>query len=275
MENVLVTFIYPNALKYIKCFVKCIQEQSYNDFTLVVFNDGVKDVNSYFINLSIPFRVVEVGGTPTQVRFKAFDWLKHSEFKKVVFHDIDDLMSVNRLYCLFNLLDKHYIVANDLCLMNEDGSVYAHAIWGERLGEEFKFNYDFIANKNILGIGNSGIRKEMLNVPIVYSEVPLVADWFMYYQILFNSKKEVMFTDKCQTYYRQHSDNMAGVKKLDTERLNYVFKVKEAQYKALNEVGINVTSEEKKLEKQKMQFENILYKNKTEKHFFWWEETLI
>lgn len=274
MKQVLVTFLYPDAVKYINEFIRCIQGQSMKDYVLVIFNDGVVENERYFSDISIPFKIIDVTGTPTQVRFMAFEWLKNSEFEKIIFHDIDDLMSENRLQCVTGLLDKCDIVANDLSLMDEEGRVFDKSIWGDRLGDEFKFSYEFISNKNILGIGNSAIRKEILDIPILFSNVPLVADWFMYYQILFIGKKNAVFTNQCQTFYRQHSNNMAGVKQLTRNRLEYVFKVKESNYEALENVGINIAEQKKELENQKKQFDNLLNKNKNESHFFWWEETL-
>lgn len=274
MSIALVTFIYPNALKYVPNFIRNIEEQDQKDFTLIIFNDGVKNVQSFFKSVKFPFKVVEVNGTPTQVRFKAFEWLKYSEFEKIIFQDIDDLMSNNRLKCLSELLDKYDLVANDLNLIDDNEIAYAESVWGKRLGDMFIFDYNFISDKNIVGIGNSAIRKKLLSIPILYSDTPLVADWFMYYQILFNSKKQAVFTNRCKTFYRQHENNMAGLKELTYTRLNYVFKVKEHNYKALEEVGIDVANEKRNLQIQRNEFNRLLNREKKTNHFFWWEETL-
>ena len=68
---------------------------------------------------------------------------------------------------------------------------------------------------------------------------------------------------------------MAGVKELTEERLNYVIKVKEAQYNALAEIGIDVNVERKLLSEQKINIKQILNSNKKQTHFFWWDETTI
>lgn len=275
MKVAVVTFVYPSAIKYLHDFIKCLQTQNFKEFELLIFNDGVSNLAEAINSFELPFKNIEVSGTPTQVRFSAFKWLGSSDYDKIIFQDIDDLMSSNRVKCLVSLLDSYEIVANDLSLMNEDAKIYADSIWRDKLGDLFEFDYKFISKKNILGIGNSAARKKIFEVAIKQNSIPLVADWFMYYQVLKNGNLKAVFTTQCQTYYRQHADNMAGVKELSEERLNYVIKVKEAQYNALQEVGEAVEKEMQLLIEQKKNINQILNSNKNQSHFFWWDETTI
>lgn len=275
MKNAVVTFIYPYALKYLDEFEKCLSIQTFKDFDLVIFNDGVSDLKEAISGYNDHFEIISVSGTPMQIRFEAFGWLNKSGYDKIIFQDIDDSMSSNRVECLINLLNSYEIVANDLSLMNEKGDIYEESVWSKELGDLFSFNYEFISDKNILGIGNSAIRRQILEVPIKQSSTPVVADWFIYYQLLHNGRLSAIFTNQCQTYYRQHEDNMAGIKEFSEDRLNYVIKVKEAQYNGLKEVGIELKNEMEVLAKQKESIDRILDLNKNRSRFFWWDETTI
>ncbi|MBI3519738.1 MAG: hypothetical protein HY062_10330 [Bacteroidetes bacterium] len=247
MSLAVVTFFYPNAHTYLAGFLNCIRHQTKQDFTLLVFNDGVKNISDAFNEYSHTILFVDVSGTPTQIRFQAFEYLKSTNFEKIVFQDIDDEMTSNRVAVLAELLDDNMIVSNDLSLVNNDGILYAASVWADKINDLSKFDVTYILKKNIVGIGNSGIRKDVLKVKIAYSSLPKVADWFMFYQLMCLGNFKVLFTSRCQTLYRQHQDNMAGVKEFNKQRLEYVIDVKLSHYYGLMEVGFSVDEEIRQL----------------------------
>lgn len=70
MSLAVVTFFYPNAVVYISGFLNCIQQQTAQKFTLIVFNDGVQNISSLFTKYNNNIIFVEVTGTPTELDFK-------------------------------------------------------------------------------------------------------------------------------------------------------------------------------------------------------------
>jgi len=273
MSLAVVTFFYPNAINYVSGFLNCIQQQTNQNFTLIVFNDGVFDVQNYFSSYKSKITFVDVSGTPTQVRFHAFEYLKSTFFEKIIFQDIDDEMTLNRVDVLSKLLKNYSIVSNDLSLVNDTGAMYARSIWRDKIKDLFEFDDEFIKRKNVVGIGNSGIQKEVLNTKIAYSAVPKVADWFMFYQLMHLGKHKATFTTQCQTLYRQHEDNMAGVKSFNKERLEYVIMVKLSHYQGLKEVGFEVENEINELNVLRTKIKNISSIHPIKQNLFWWDET--
>ena len=271
MKITLVTYFYNDGIKYLNTFLDSIKKQTHQAFKLTVFNDGVNNAANYFTNFTGEIEFVDVSGTPTEIRFQSFDYLYKTNAEYIIFQDIDDGMTENRVEVLSELLQKYDIVSNDLSLMDDNGTLYKTAIWSDRLPDLFEFTSDFIKDKNIAGIGNSGIRKSVLSTPIKYSALPKVADWFMFYQLMFFSKVKAVFTSKCQTLYRQHNNNMAGVKTFDEARLTYVIQVKRAHYLGLQEIGIDVTKELTELDKIELIIQNKIAIPKD--NLFWWEET--
>lgn len=262
----LVTYIYPNSIKYFDDFHSTILNQSNRDFEVIFFNDGIE--NDFFKKIKFQHKVIDIDGSPLEIRFKSFNILKNLEYDKFIFLDSDDTMSSNRIEILKRKLDSSYIVCNDLNLMNENNIIYQNSIWKNRLHEGFSFGYTFLKDKNIVGFGNTAFRRELLKTEIVFNKNPLVADWFVFYQLLKKSKKACVFTSECQTNYRQHENNDAGIKEISEERLSFVVKVTNQQYKALNEIGIeNFELTNSKFRKSSLNLENNFP--------FWWEEITI
>lgn len=273
MKTRLVTYLYEGAIKYIPEFIETIKKQTNQKFTLVVFNDGIQHVEKYFNLFEGKIEIIDVKGTPTEIRFHSFTYLCKTDADYIIFQDVDDGMSANRIDVVSNLLNKYNIVSNDLTLMNDHGKIYNESIWSKRLNDRFIFNYKFIEQYNIVGIGNSGVRKKILEIPIKYSKLPKVGDWFIFYQFLYLSQSSAIFTTKCQTFYRQHENNMAGIKKIDKARLEYVINVKKSHFLGLTEIGFDFHKEMKELDNLEKSLEKINNINSTIDNLFWWEET--
>ena len=273
MKISLVTYFYNDAIKYIDTFLSALSKQTVQNFDLIVFNDSVEKPETYFTDYKRSIKFIAVSGTPTQVRFQSFEYLNKSDTDYIIFQDIDDSMSENRVEVLSHLLNEYDIVSNDLSLMNDSGELYQASIWSDKLKDLFTFEYNFIKDKNIVGIGNSAIKKTILKHSLKYSAIPKVADWFMFYQLMYNGKLTAVFTTKCQTLYRQHPNNMAGVRSLDNKRLLYVMEVKKFHYLGLKEANFNVEKELKELEAIEKKISETHTTNPNTENLFWWDET--
>lgn len=254
----IVTFIYPKAIKYFSEFISNIRQQTYQEIHLIIFNDGVHSDKIEVFN-TLKHSVYNINGTPLNIRFKALEVLKNLPFEKYIFSDIDDLNSLNRIEIINQSLDTYPIVCNDLNIMQENCTITKHNVWRDRLNNHFEFDYTFIQNKNIIGFGNTGIRNDILSVNIIESSTPLVADWFIFYQLLKGINEKCLFTSKCQTNYRQHSNNQIGLKEIDDQRIKYVIDVIKKHYDALKEINC-----------EKIELKQININNNPS--LFWWEE---
>ena len=274
MDTVLVTYIYPKAVNFFPDFIDTIESQTTNNFKVLIFNDGVENIECFTESVSLDTEVIELSGSIPEIRFQSLLILKKREFNNIVFQDIDDLMSENRIEKSIYYLNKYSLICNDLSLF-EGNVITSSNIWKGRLGNRFEFSVDFLVDKNILGLGNTSIKKEVLNVDFKTSDIPIAVDWFIFYQILFLNKSKALFVTDCQTIYRQHENNVAGSQLvIDTQRLKEVIKVKRLHYNALNNIGIQCISEIKRIEI----IERKINLNKTiqiepQKRLFWWEET--
>ena len=275
MTNVLVTYIYPQAIDYIENFVESINLQTCNNFKLIVFNDGMLDASKHFKNSLFEYEIIPTkANNPASVRAASLEYLSANEkIKKIVFQDIDDFSSKNRMEVLLNALESYSLVCNDLTTFNITGIIEEHT-WAQRLKETYHFQWNFIRNKNIVGLGNTGIRSSVLKQAIHHSNEVIAFDWFLFYQLMKLTNLTAAFTSQCQTLYRQHESNIAGVtSQVGKERLAHVFNVKKKHFTELVNFGFaELNTELETLESKKDQIKNVQNLLVT-KPLFWWEET--
>jgi hypothetical protein len=263
--NAIVTYIYPNAIKYLETFLNDLKLQSINKFDLIIFNDQVK--NLYLPENNIKTSVYPLNGTPLEIRFHSFEILKKLNYENYIFLDIDDLMSDKRVEIVVNKLEKNSIVCNDLNLMDDNGNILVQNVWKNRLENDFTFDYNFIKDKNIVGFGNVALKRNLLFNNIKLSNYPLVGDWFIFYQLLKKSNSICTFTSECQTNYRQHEQNQVGLQKSSKEKWTKALNVAKLHYEGLKEIGCEDHIPIFSREYSKL--------NEINNYPFWWEEIKI
>lgn len=275
MAVLLVTYVYPSAIPFIPNFIKEVNKQSYKDFKIIFFNDGVLHLDSYLDNITYDFEIIEIiNKSIAGVRFTSLYYLKEMDCEYIIFQDVDDGMSKNRVECLIGNLATYPVVCNDLSV-SINNEIIERNIWLERLGKNFIFDSSFLMDKNIVGLGNSGIRREVLSVEIIESECVIAVDWFIFYQFLYYLKDKSLFTSDCCTVYNQYENNIAGVSRLITEsKLHKCINVKKSHYEDLVGLDPAIEFELRKLVQYEKELKNI--EDKKLKCFpFWWEETNI
>ncbi|MBE7639227.1 hypothetical protein GUB10_02680 [Salegentibacter sp. BLCTC] len=275
MRNALVTYIYPEAIKYFSDFIHAVENQTVNNFQVIIFNDGVENAELYFEKLLPKVEILNLDGSIAGIRFDSLQILKDSTFENLVFQDIDDMMSSNRIEVSLNYLNDYSLVCNDLDTFR-NGEILKENVWKPRLGENFEFDHEFLIDKNIVGLGNTAIRKKLLEYEIKRSNLTIAVDWFIFYQLLCQYNKTAFFTGKCTTIYRQHQNNIAGLNNAKSvEKLLEILKVKSSHYLALNQIGLSFKAEVENTENLK---NRIILNNKplqfeADMEFLWWEET--
>lgn len=261
----IITYIYPNALKYLNCFINELSLQTVKKFDLIIFNDGIN--NLAISKNEIKTSIIQLKGTPIEIRFKSFDILKNLDYENYIFIDIDDLMSENRIEIIIKKLKNNSIVCNDLNLMTENGVIIDQNVWKNRIVNNFSFNFNFIKNKNIIGFGNVGLKKSILKKQLKISNYPIVGDWFLFYQLLKINNIDCIFTSECQTNYRQHYENQVGLQKSSKKKWEHAVNVAQLHYKGLIDIGCEQFEPKFNLNYTELKLDNNFP--------FWWEEIEI
>lgn len=276
-ENVLFCVIFEQNVRFIDEFVEALNLQTTKNFEVFFVNDGVNpDFLKDKLNLlDCTFKISTVPPllTIAQVREYGIKELLKYPYRNVIFADTDDLMSGNRIERSVDLLNDSHIVFNDLTLIDVNRFVVKKKIWNDRL-INIKVSKLFLLDKNVLGLGNTAVRANLLHNLVIPKEI-IAVDWFIFSLIIKNF--EAKFIDDVETYYRQYDSNLIGCKQQTAERLNHIIKVKKNHYKnSLMQDSFRFLSEisliEKRLENE-IFLQDILsiLKNK-ELNYFWWEE---
>lgn len=255
---VLVTFIYPEAIQYLDFLITNFNSQSDLNFSILFFNDGVKNLKCHLNKIVVPYIIIDIKGkNPKEIRFKGLELLKNVSFNKIIFQDSDDGLSLNRIEVASKLLDTYALVVNDLDLMDEKGKVYVKNIWQNRFNQKNEFNYKDIEHLNFVGLGNTSIKKELLNYLPKCPQIDITAvDWFVFYIILRSSDELAYRTSNCTSTYRQHQLNTIGLNNDVGQEIFY--RTIKLHKKALQENNFNIPK-------------NRAKNNSNKPDAFWWE----
>jgi hypothetical protein len=281
--TVIFSVIFSNNLKYFPSFLKSLENQTNQNFKLVLINDGVIGLDKYLQKLPFEYETHFVKKlTPFEIRIYGLKQVLKLDPEFIIFADTDDHFSNNRVEILLNKLEVYPFVCNDIDLMNEKDITIVNSYWGSRFKENFEFDVHFLKDKNIIGLGNSGMQvwplKKMLKNVNQFSNGN---DW-LFFSSAENDLK-ALFVSTCSTHYRQHDNNLIGKKKLEEEGLIKIIKVKINHYKALLKMGFSAFDVENEL-KYNEKIQKWLLNNKDNANnqlsvidtlnynFAWWEE---
>ncbi len=276
MLNAVFSVIFPQNLIYFDDFINSINNQSCQNFDLILINDGVDLIffDQKKPSLKCQLKVINVPYKFSFGKIREFGIREVVKmgYDNIIFVDSDDIMSNNRVELSLNSLASYPIVFNDLSLINNKGEIYKESIWGNRLVNQI-INKSFLLDKNVIGLGNSAVKTKLLN-GIVIPDSIIASDWYIFSKVI--NDFEANFIPDCVTFYRQHNFNSIGVKDhITTERLKFICSVKEIHYLELCSLDFRFKTMLNmiKLQKKNINPKQIEYINNNNINFFWWEET--
>lgn len=264
------TTVFPASMEYFNDFLFSLENQSNTDFDLIIVNDGVDNLKNYFLKTTL-FNIIElpsVGG-PIQNRITGIEFVKKSNYNYLIFGDSDDYFERNRVSVSLEMLENYNIVVNDLTLFNKK-RIIKEKYLSNRLSNLSLINYDFLLDKNILGLSNTAIKVSVVG-DLSFCEKLIAYDWYFFSKLLFKNNRAI-FTNETQTFYRQHNANIAGLGFNSTDSIIRAIKVKIAHYECLR--NIDDRFDELLLKLKKINIENINLVKEDIDDLFWWENTI-
>src|SRR5690625_1022124 len=95
------TVIYKEGYDYVKDFVKSINNQTYEDFDILILNDNLNDNELDFVisNLKNEVRVLNNKNKqkPHELRIELIKWSKRKKYDLLILGDFDDTFSEDRI----------------------------------------------------------------------------------------------------------------------------------------------------------------------------------
>jgi len=280
----ILSVIFPSNLPYFNEFIKSLECQTNTNFKLILINDGVTDIDRYFTNSNLDYQIYVVNDlSPFEIRIFGMQVLSDLKPEYIIFADTDDTFSCNRVELLVYNLKRYPFVCNDLDLVDSNGFLLEKAYWSNRLGSNFEFDIQFLNNKNIIGLGNSGMQfwplKKMLSRVKNFKDGN---DWLFFSSAEYDLN--CLFISNCQTIYRQHCDNLVGRKSLELDSFINLIECKIEHYSRLKSIGFNAFDIDEQLNKiKKINYmisnnsidiqSELMHINSLNINYFWWEES--
>jgi glycosyltransferase involved in cell wall biosynthesis len=250
--------------QYLYDFFDSLKNQTYKNFDIVVVNDGYKNFETIKAKYTQALNIIELPyeNTPAKNREHGINYCVKNGYDILIFGDSDDYFEKNRVEKSLELLNRYDIVVNDLSLFDDSG-IYEEKYIPNRVENLCEVGFEFIKDKNIFGLSNTGIKLNNINKIVIPDDLVAV-DWYIFSTLLLESKKAI-FTNDTVSYYRQYQENTVGLKEIDEQSFKKGVLVKKIHYKALNKNGTYFNLELDRL--KYLKFIN----NKTIKNPLWWE----
>lgn len=211
------TVVYPGCIKFWGDFIASVESQDYQPFDLVLLNDGVTDVHRQLPNGNINMIVIPASGSIAEIREQGIRWLIDSRYDTIIFADADDYFSKNRVRTSIEMIQQADIYVNDISMVSSEGLLLEDKYFSNRLNNGIYPDIEFLVNRNIMGLGNTAVRREALR-GIEIPKDTVAVDWLLFTDLLLNDRAAV-FSNDAVTFYRQHEANTIGLGKPDEKRI--------------------------------------------------------
>lgn len=264
MKISFLTTIFPIKEQYLYDFFDSIKNQTYKNFDVIVVNDAYEkfeELKSIY-NQDLNIIELEYSNTPAKNREHGINYCIDNNYDILIFGDCDDYFEKNRIEKSLELLNNYDIVVNDLNLFNENG-VYEEKYISNRLENLCEVDFEFIKDKNIFGLSNTGIKLNNINKIVIPDDLVAV-DWYIFSIFLLKNKKAI-FTNETTSFYRQYQQNTIGLKELNEISFKNGINVKKKHYEALNKIYKQFNLELHRLNNLKFEINNSI------KNPLWWE----
>lgn len=207
-----ILFIYKSAAKYFEALINSLNNQLDLNFEVIIFNDDFNNAISVFSKLKMDFQVVNlISKTPLDLRLEGLERLKSFKNSFFIFQDCDDLLDISRVKVVKQFASYYNLVSNDLTLITENENTVSSKIWRDRI-DKFEFTSNNLLEYNFVGFGNTSFHCDLLDyIPDKPTNNLLAADWYVFFNLLRESKITGYFTSNTVTFYRQHEENIIGV----------------------------------------------------------------
>lgn len=210
MEKVAVLgVVFPEVEKYLDSYLASLEKQTFNNFDLIIINDGLGDFEKYKDSCRLRINEIKYTNTPAKIREFAINYIKE-KYHYAVFTDSDDFFADNRVEKSLELLQHYDIVVNDLTTVSGEGKVLSSNYLSNRITNLSEVKPDYIVDKNVFGLSNTAVRLRSCPERIQFNSNMVAVDWF-FYAILLSRGCRAIFTSDTITYYRIYGGNAVGL----------------------------------------------------------------
>ena len=233
MKTAVLSVVYPGVEPYFPEFLFSLSTQTNKDFTLILINDGLAEVDVFLKKVDLNFQVIEKKGLPAELRKNGINWVVSKGAETIIFADADDHFSNNRIEVSKMMLVDYDMICNELLLVGQDVSQPIPML-EKFLKDKTEINKNHIVTGNCMGLTNTALNTEI--IPSYVELIPnniIAFDWALFAMCIHAGARTV-FTKETKTYYRQHARNTASLKCFSEEQIMQGVEVKKSHYQLLS-----------------------------------------
>lgn len=260
--------VYKSAEKYLKDFLTSLERQGNVSFSILLLNDDIEvdDLKSIVSSCDLPMECIECRNrTPVQLRIELLRQAKLRNVDLLILGDCDDYFSNTRVQDIVNVyednLEKAFFYNN---LVNAHGKSLMPELPERVVG------FEDIGEYNFLGLSNTAVNINKLSYDFIDSLEEYhydIFDWYFYTRILLLGFQG-MKVQRCNTIYRLHENNIAGIAEMNPVDIEREIQVKQQHYECLEKYNSYYT-----LKSQQYQNENQLEMLDKQEQHYWWNLT--
>lgn len=227
------TTIFPMERSYLIDFFNSLQRQTYQQFDVIVINDGYKEFSKIKKIFSM-LNIIELNfsGSPAKNREHGINYIIENEYEVLIFGDSDDYFEESRVQVSLRYLRDYDILVNDVSLFDVN-EVYSKKYISNRLKNNTEIDLKFIKDKNIFGLTNTSLNVCILD-SVNFDEHLVAVDWYLFTKLLMQCKKAI-FTNETISFYRQYAGSNIGLGIRNIEVVKKNTFVKSAHYNLLQD----------------------------------------
>ncbi|MRH41222.1 glycosyltransferase [Aquibacillus halophilus] len=250
------TVIYEEGFDYVLDYISSLNNQTYNDFDILLLNDNLSNEQESYIydNLIIKPKIFKNmnGLKPHQLRVELIRKAKVENYDLLILGDFDDVFSEDRISSMVAEFDNEFcFFYNELYYMGSTKKFFSKI-------PDITQDIGCILESNYIGLSNSALNLNYITKHIVNELngcTNSVFDWYMYSLLLHLGLKGKKITGG-KTFYRIHELNIAGKSNDSYEDITKELEIKIRHYLALKNKNIIYSEKLKDYIKLKRDIEN-------------------
>lgn len=211
MKTLVLGVWHPFVEKYGDDYFTSLQEQTDRDFDLLIITDKTR-LPDRFRGSRIKILEAVQNSTPADIRFQGICFARENHYQNLIFSDCDDYFSCSRIEKSKAGLNEADFFVNNLTAVSENKTETEKSIY--KLNDSFplpeKFSFADLLKSNYFGMSNTALRISAVPEKFYIPSELVAVDWWIF-SILLLYGKQFIFDEGLSTYYRQHSDNIAGM----------------------------------------------------------------
>lgn len=269
MKVIFGSVVYQTALKYLDDFLNSLNEQTYQQFEILLINDDLeKDVLNTYIqkyeNLSGKTTVLKAaaGQAYYLLRILLLKEAKRRNGTILILGDCDDFFSRDRVAAVVSEYDPEvWFFYNEIL-------DFDHKAVMPPMPEDTKSICD-IGEQNYLGLSNTAVNLEKLNMDFLDSlqeGKTSIFDWYLFSRIVLAGGSG-KYLCRGKSYYRIHEMNLAGIMQSKDHAQSKEIEIKLEHYRLLRKYSRYI--EELLADYSANNIETRLGDRCSQKYFWW------